>query len=132
MNPYSHPNSPRYYMLHSPNLPPNQMSPSSYLNSPRYYSNPHLNSPQSQINPLANQSSPRNYYMYPPQRNYSPRNPDFFARPRMYCSCKLEFLDAGAFQKHLKASHSDDPSSSPSSSLPSTSHQVNKNQPTRK
>lgn len=105
MNPNSNPNSPRYYMNQNPNSPFNY--PNQNPNSPRNYLNPNLNSPR--------------YYMYPPQHNYSPRKPDFFSRPRMICSCKLEFLDAGAFQKHLNASHAENPSST--SSLPSTGQQ---------
>lgn len=67
-----------------------------------------------------NSNSPRSY-MCPPRRSYghSPRKPDFFSRPRMICSCNLEFLDAGAFQKHLKASHAEI-----FTPLPPTSHQM--------
>lgn len=55
-----------------------------------------------------NKNSPRggaytrrsNYYP-----NYSRKHPDFFSKKRMICDCKLEFLDAGAYEKHMKSKH---------------------------
>lgn len=63
-------------------------------------------SPQN-FSPRANhQNSPvrfQNDTMY-----FQPRkNPDFFSKPRMICDCKLEFLDAGAYAKHMKNTHPD-------------------------
>lgn len=61
-----------------------------------------------------NKDSPRNS-VYQRRRTYIPnfnpnfrsRHPDFFSKKRMICDCKLEFLDAGAYEKHMKNKHPD-------------------------
>lgn len=56
-----------------------------------------------------NKNSPRNcvYSRRTTYTYYSNKNPDFFSKKRMICGCNLEFLDAGAYAKHMKKTHPD-------------------------
>lgn len=56
-----------------------------------------------------NKNSPRDcvYSRRTSYSNYTKKNPDFFSAKRMICDCKMEFLDAGAFAKHMKNKHPD-------------------------
>lgn len=53
-----------------------------------------------------NKNSPRERtYSRRSYSYYSTQSPDFFSKKRMICDCNLEFLDAGAYAKHMKNKH---------------------------